>query len=417
MKVVVLFLVVFLFFSAKAQDINRLFENSDFVQLSNLEIENMELGDFFTSVIKASTFNAMFRPEESNREIEFLLTTNEAKENPNWMIHFLILKADNYVKTFQYRRASETFEKILINYGDLLGDAKWSFQNIVRKYYSLSDVKPLQVNIPHDNIQILLTPDQKGLPQVLVHTPKDSVSLIFDTGASVSSVTRSVANRLGIRVLADSIISGGSTGNFEYKSIGVADTLFLNDILFTNVVFGVIEDEKFTFPEHDYKVNGTLGFPEIRALSLMKIHRNNILEVLKNTEQQRKSNMMFTKNQEIFVQVNDSLLFFLDTGAVWSSLSANYYNRNKEYIKKMGELTTRVVGGMGGSREFTVYKLTDFSIQIGENTVILPEISVFIQSIFQHHEHDGVLGQDVISQFDYMLLNFRNMHFSLGNRE
>ena len=415
MKRVTLFLAICLSLSIKAQDIQRLFENRDFISLYNLGVGDWESDDFSSSLIKASTFHAMFRPEKSNREIEFLLTTSEAKESPGWRIHLLIWQADNYVRTFQYRRAAEIYEKILINYGDLLGEGKWSFQNIVQKYYALSDVKPLQVNIPHDNIQIQMTPDKKGLPQVSVRTPKDSVSLIFDTGAGVSSVTRSVADRLGIRVLADSIIIGGSTGNFEYMSIGVADTLFLGNVLFTNVVFGIFEDEKFTFPEYDYMVNGTLGFPEIKALSSMKIHRNDVLEVVKNTEYQHRSNMMLTENREIFVQVNDSLLFFLDTGAVWSSLSVNYYNEHREHIEKTGEFTTRVVGGMGGSREFPVYRLTDFPIQIGENSVILPTISVFIQAIFQRHEFDGVLGQDVISQFDYMLLDFRNMHFSLGN--
>jgi hypothetical protein len=28
-----------------------------------------------------------------------------------------------------------------------------------------------------------------------------------------------------------------------------------------------------------------------------------------------------------------------------------------------------------------------------------------------------MLGQDVISQYDYMVLDFKNMHFSLGNNQ
>jgi len=70
---------------------------------------------------------------------------------------------------------------------------------------------------------------------------------------------------------------------------------------------------------------------------------------------------------------------------------------------------------MSEIRDFSVYILNDFPITIGETTTIMPEIRAFREYTFLRY--DGILGMDVISQFDYMLLDFNNMRFSLGNVE
>jgi len=414
-KLILLFSVLFFMMKIAAQDVQKLCDEGNFIAVSHLGIENWESDNFSIPLLKAAVYNAMARFEESNKEIELLLQMNDVKENPQIMINVLTLQADNYVKTFQYEQTADSYKKITDNYGDLLGEGKWSYQNAYRMYAALSTVEPLQVFIPHDT-KIQTTIVKENLPQVQVRTPKDSVSLVFDTGAGTSCVSKSVANRLGIKILADSFIVGGPIANTEYMSIGIADTLYLGDILYENVVFGIFEDELGTWSGHDYIINGALGFPEMRALSSIKIHKNGILEIFKN-EEAHKSNMMFSRSQQIIVQVNDSLLLVLDTGGNWSNFSINYYNKNKEQIDKTGQFTTKTRIGFGGIKEFSVYKLNDFPIKINTSTTILPEIVVYTERSCAsgEYEYDGFLGQDVILQYDYMLLDFKNMCFSLGN--
>jgi len=288
-------------------------------------------------------------------------------------------------------------------------------RSLQRLHNALSQVEPLQVQLPHDT-KIQFTLDKKDGILIQVRTPKDSISLIFDTGAGFSSVTKSVAERLGIRILVDSIIGGGGTGYIEYVSFGVADTLFVGDILYKNVIFAIMEDESFTWPEIDYYIHGTLGFPEIKVLPSIKIHnKTNVLEVFSTAPELQESNMKFNQNNQMIITVNDSLLFFLDTGSNWTDLKVAYYNRNKQRVHKIGQLTTVTRGGMSEIRDFSVYILNDFPITIGETTTIMPEIRAFREYTFLRY--DGILGMDVISQFDYMLLDFNNMRFSLGNVE
>lgn len=420
MRKTALLIVLFpiLLVPAQAQeDIQRLYDSKDYIRLSHSDIESWDIAQLPTPLVRAYMYSAMARYEKSNKEIELIMEAIDSiAQNRNLMAEMIYLQAVNYTKNHRYKQAAGCYKEILDSYGDLLGESFGGYQNAYRIYNSLSGVKPLQADILHDT-RISMQPDKKGIPLVQVSTPKDSVSLIFDTGATFSCVSKSVAEKLGIQILADSLVSGSATTIMNYMSIGVADTLYLGDIVYQNAVFLVIEDEKLTHPEHDYGINGTLGFPEMQILQAIKIHKNGILEICKN-EEKHKSNMMFSENKQIIVQANDSLLFWLDTGADWSLLSVNYYNKNRSYIEKVGELTTKVINGIGGSEEFPVYKLKNFPVKINTATTILPEIPCFIQSsVTNFNEYDAMLGLDIIGQYDYMLLDFKNMYFALGNTE
>ncbi len=414
-KKIILFLIISFCATVKAQDLQKLATNYDYIQLSHLDMENWEIDDYSIPLLKAYTYTAVANYKESGKEIELVLGIDSVSKNPRVMIQVLGLQASNYSKTYQYKQAAECYKKILYMYSSVLGKANAKFQNKYKLFNALSEVGPLQVSIPH-NTKITTRPDKKGLPLVQVGTPKDTISLIFDTGAGFSSVTKSTAKKLGIKILTDSLMAGGSAGNVEYMSIGIADTLYFGDIRYENVIFLVFEDEKMTFPEHGYAANGTLGFPEIQILPAIKIYKNGALEITKNSDK-NKRNMMFTNSNQIIVQANDTLLLFLDTGsASGSNLSVNYYKKNKSQISKVRELTTKVVNGMGGSNEFPVYILNDFPLKIDTTTTTLPRISIFTERKTKWtYEYDGSLGQDVIVQYDYILLDFKNMYFSLKN--
>lgn len=410
-------LLLSVYTKAQDVDIQRLYDNKDYIRLSHSNIEYQDINQLPEALLRAYVYSAMARYEKSNKEIEFVMETiDTVAHNRDLMAKIVCLQAVNYAKNHRYREAAEKYKEILNNYGDLPNETIANFENAYRIYDALSEVKPLQAYIPH-NTRISIKPDKKEFPLVQVRTPRDSVSLVFDTGAGLSIASKSVAERLGIRILTDSLMVGSATATINFMSIGVVDTLYLGDILYQNVVFLVEKDEKMTYPEHDYAINGTLGFPEIQILEAIKIHKNGILEISKN-EDKRKSNMMFSESNQIVVRVNDSLLFWLDTGGDWSYLSVNYYNKNKEYIEEAGELTTKVINGIGDSQEFPVYKLKKFPVKINTSTTVLPEIPCFIQpTLTNWNEYDAMLGLDIIRLYDYMLLDFKNMHFALGNTE
>ena len=413
-------LSISLFISAQ-NELEKSFDRGDFIKINqrlDKDFTKDNMSEIYYHLVKAYTYNAMNNYTKSNDNLRFLLEKKESREYPHAMIVILSLKANNYARLFDYHNAANTYKEIIDNYADILGKQISGVKESLRMYNILKDIKPLSVSIKDTQIPMIRNP--KGYLEVEVQTSsKEPVLLVFDTGAGFSSVTESTAREMNLKILADSFQVSGSTNNLEYTKIAVADQLQMGNMMYENVIFQVLKDELLEVPEENIKIKGVLGFHEISALPAMKIYnKTNILEILPAKKHSESSNMMFTRDWQMIVSANDSLLLFLDTGAAWSSLSLNYYNSNKNDIENTGTSSTKLVRGMGGSKEFPIYSLTDFPVKINTSTTILPEIPVFVQpKSANQNEYDGILGQDIINQYDYMLLNFKNMYFSLGNIE
>jgi hypothetical protein len=72
MKRTALFLIFFLCLSTKAQDMQKnCIKGGDYIQMANLDMENIETDSFSLAVFKITTYNTMLRCEEPSEEIEF----------------------------------------------------------------------------------------------------------------------------------------------------------------------------------------------------------------------------------------------------------------------------------------------------------------------------------------------------------
>jgi len=96
-----------------------------------------------------------------------------------------------------------------------------------------------------------------------------------------------------------------------------------------------------------------------------------------------------------------------DTGANASNLTKQYYDRYQEKIKDDMVLRDKSVQGAGGgTQQKETYTLNKFSYTIGTKNNVLPQIDIELSD----SKFDGLLGQDMISVFDTMILNFKYMY-------
>ena len=93
-----------------------------------------------------------------------------------------------------------------------------------------------------------------------------------------------------------------------------------------------------------------------------------------------------------------------------SSLSKKYYDAHTEKVKNEGKLQISQRGGAAGIVEEEEYLLYDFPYKIGSEENTLPEIPVRLNTYSFNKHFDGNLGQDVMKQFDVMILNFEDMY-------
>jgi hypothetical protein len=78
---------------------------------------------------------------------------------------------------------------------------------------------------------------------------------------------------------------------------------------------------------------------------------------------------------------------------------------------KEGELDTVKIGGAGGFVKTEVYKLKNFVLYAGDKKVVLPEVNVRTKDLDEGGDiFYGNIGQDLISQFKEMIINFEYMY-------
>jgi hypothetical protein len=272
-------------------------------------------------------------------------------------------------------------------------------------------VKPQRVRKPND-VEIAAYRNQFNHLMTPVKCGGIVDEFIFDTGANLSTITESYAAKMGLTLYESDINVNSSTNISVSTKLAVADSLYVGDILFENVVFLAVPDEQMSFPAINYYVHGVIGFPVIYQMDEIHLQQNGTVFIPAQPQDKPLRNMCIETLYPV-VQVlsgADSLLFMMDTGARTSDLSAQYYNNHKDMVENDGVLYHEKRGGAGGVEEATVYRLKSFPYTIGSKNGVLSEISVNTISYSNSEHYDGILGQDLFTQFDKMILNFQYMY-------
>ena len=326
----------------------------------------------------------------------------------------LALEEDNEFKTFQYARAAATNNELLRYYRHAVDSGTYAdIKNTAIITSALSGEPVQQVTIPA-GARIPWTKDRIGLMEIPLKTGDSVYQSIFDTRANISSISATYARRLGLRPLDASFeVSAGITGKRFNCSLGLADSLWLGDILFRHVVFQVMPDEVLYLAPIDFHLNIIIGYPVIAQLKEIHIFRNGSMTIPAIPSGSPLNNLALDGLNPVVscVAGADTLCFEFDTGASSTDLFDNYFRKFKADILQHGKATTIKLGGAGGVTEQKVYEINDFKLTVGSKTASLSKISVHVDPIPNITEKFyGNLGQDLIGQFPEMILNFEAMY-------
>ena len=93
-----------------------------------------------------------------------------------------------------------------------------------------------------------ITRDRVGLPEVTVDFGSVRESLILDTGANLSAISLSLAQRLGLKISSSVATSRGIAGPRMAVHTAVIPELRLGDARLKNVAVIVIDDKNLMIP-------------------------------------------------------------------------------------------------------------------------------------------------------------------------
>ncbi|MGO3707806.1 aspartyl protease family protein [Mesonia hippocampi] len=409
--VLIIFINVNLFGQTEGDNFSQIYsliQQRNFFKAKDVYNSNKESLSFshqyFTEVCIDNAFNKL---NESNGKIQMLIENYQKELSDSLKLHIYKLKADNSLKLYEYKKAKNAIEFILKEYTKLLDEETANDYKNSLKIWTALENQPKQKVVARGENKLKLIKDKADLKNLRVSNAKDTLNFIFDTGANLSTTSKSVAERFKMTIIPTDIEVGSITGIKVSAQLAICDKLTLGNIDVYNIVFLVLEDKGLYFPQIDYQIYGILGFPLIEALKEVQITKDGYFIVPKKETRLEASSNMAMDGLTPLIQIEDKHFTF-DTGATNTILYSNFYTANRKEIDSNYTETTVKFGGAGGNKDFEGYKI-DYSFNLLGKRVNLNDISLLKSDVSINKKVYGNIGQDVIKQFDKMTLNFNQM--------
>ena len=358
---------------------------------------------------RAIVEHAMNRPAASNAALARLrrtATITDSVRADSWE-----LEISNDLRLADYTAGARATDSLLS--GRFILDSLRAFdvRNTQRIFHALAGVAA-QTMIASGPTELRLADGR--VPMIINDSARDYV---FDTGANLSTIMRSEAVALGLRIVPAGLDVGSSTVVRVTADLGVADSVRIGAMHFHNVVFLVLDDALLTFPG-GFRIPGIIGFPVIEQMGEIRMTGRSTLSVPAVPPLRAQGNLLLDELTLLTpVEWNARpLLCRLDTGAQHTQVYERFYRRFRGAIDSASDTATRRIGGAGGIVATPVRVSRDARLVAGDTAVTLKTLDVLIHSIARDENEDYLdcnLGHDVFDQFDEMIVNFRDMAWLL----
>lgn len=241
---------------------------------------------------------------------------------------------------------------------------------------------------------------------------RESVDMIFDTGCcNANCITAEAAERLGVKILVDSLPLGG-VGGETYAKVGVLPKMRVGDVVVKNPTFFIVES---IVDDPSLKIEAVLGTHVIRAMGEMKIDlEQNIITLPAEQSEPQSKNLSFHQgNYGIAFSYDDMpLVAHLDTGRVKSDLSQRFYGYFPAMVDSVaGERIKSSRSGIGGSREYEIVRLPQITLNVADRAVTFGNVDVITAG--HPSAWDGVMGADLLKGAGTTTLNLKKMYFRI----
>jgi hypothetical protein len=320
---------------------------------------------------------------------------------------------DNSIKIFNYNAALLS-DLTLLNYYHKVADTaqEKDARNFYNTYHALANIPPEQVVVLEDDT-FNWKRNTIGIMEIAVRFKNSTYSFVFDTRASISVISRSFAKKVGLKILNASYDEfNGITGARISAGIGIADSLYIDNILVRNAVFQILPDQALNFPQLRFSIAGAIGFPIIKELREIHIFQNGKMQVSTHPSKSKLNNLAFDASTTVLsLQTElDTLSFHFDLGAGSSTLYHHVFERYKQRILKTAKIKYIELGGAGGITKRKVYEIPHFIIYFNNQKITLDSLDVLTRPIYKGQKYYGNIGQDLIGKFFEMTLNFESMY-------
>ena len=236
---------------------------------------------------------------------------------------------------------------------------------------------------------------------------------VLDTGAGYSTVTRSAAARLRLRMLPDQVVVESATADSVPARLGIAQDLEIAGNRFHSVVFLVMVDAALTFSNGAYKIDAILGFPVLSRLGRIEFVREGDGETFRAgvaSGPVAPVGDLYLDGMRPIAALEFAgagrVRLFLDSGAKATSLNAAFASAFPAVMRNAAT-KKMTFGGAGGSRTRNVRILSNATLVADGRARRLASVTVSDETKNEY----GTLGQDVLRADGGFALDFSAMDF------
>jgi predicted aspartyl protease len=367
---------------------------------------------YFTGVMA----NRRNRAAESIKVLQPLIP-ELSRSNQRRSVFALSTLADDYEKTFQYAAAADAYANLAQNFQQDMTSGEFKRVKQEADRWNLLRGAPPQTATVIGPFTVETSPNRLGLVKASVTIAGHLIPMILDTGANLSTLSRSTAADLGLKLSPGQATMEGISGNTIPVHTAVIPELQFGKAVFRNLAVIVVEDNDMFIPAVQYRLPGSLGFPVLSALGKITFFSNNRFGVGLQPSPGRpvKGNLFLQRLTPIVAARirGKQELFTIDTGATGSFLSARYYGDHpREFATQMvGEMD---LSGAGGSQTLPVYYARQITLSLGGACVRMKEIPVLMKARGVPDDYYyGNLGQSALKSSRSYTFDFQNMSFTL----
>jgi hypothetical protein len=392
--------------------IDSLIAGHDYFEANILFKQNSgHLNDWQKEYGEALLDNAFNKLSRSNVRINSIIAKYRNVIPRGQLVKIFTVKHLNHAKLFEYKSAYEAVESLTSIYADLLSSKELeSLTNSGRIWKALASQPAQNVTMTDRSVSIPIVIDKAGLSNIGV-TGNASYNFIFDTGANLSTCTKSTATSMEMITLEDSIIVTSITGKEIYADLAICPNLNIGLIKVQNAVFLVFPNQDLHIKSLDYQINGIIGFPIIEAFKKVEILKGKSLKV--NSVEKRGDRIPMALNFYNPVISLNGRTYSFDTGAETTILYNRYYKESVELQTQSKVIAQHRISGTGGSIQKMGFK-TPFVYSINDEDIKIDSVRIFTENIDDNNESlYGNIGQDVIGKFSVLQMNFDDMYIKL----
>lgn len=375
--------------------------------------------EFLQPMAEALVAKYFNQPDKAIEAMTTLLGNYQEEIGASSAINFALLRLQIIGEQGKYAEAADGLESIAEQLPQMpIIQSMYQHYNTLRDYPALSINRPNKdVTIPF-HLQMLkankreewMRAGKKQFKGYLMTVPVTchgkQQSFIFDTGASASFVTESVAKNLNLTILSDTILLNGNQKGLQ----AYIDSLQIGDIVCRNMIVYVGLNNPL-----DTLVGGVdavLGMDFIKAVGETQIlfDRQQIVFPSQPATSTAQSNIFL--DGTLIMQVRKGevpLSFIFDTGCTTAELYSDYYTKFATEVNAVAEPDTITTGSYGTITTSPILLLPELTFMIGETSVTIDEINLFPHNDNPLYVHDGRMGLDLIRRFHKTTINLNDM--------